>query len=56
MVPSKVLDGDPLFDTAQAANLYAEAIGCKGHHIHSVDGVKFYMPCQTHAETKEANK
>lgn len=56
LVPAKVLDGDPLFQTARAANLYAEAIGCKGHHIHSVDGTKYYMPCETHAETKERRK
>ena len=48
--PVGALDGEPLFRTKEEADLYAEMFkGCSGSHAHTVDGVKLYMPCDTHA-------
>ena len=48
--PVGALDGEPLFRTKEEADLYAEMFkGCKGSHVHTVDGVKLYMPCVDHA-------
>ena len=48
--PVGSLDGEPLFRTKEEADIYAEMFkGCSGSHIHSVDGVKLYMPCIDHA-------
>ena len=55
--PVGALDGEPLFRTKEEADLYAEMFkACSGSHIHIVDGVKLYMPCEDHATatTKEA--
>ena len=49
--PVGSLDGEPLFRTKEEANLYSEMFkGCSGSHVHKVDGVKLYMPCDTHAD------
>ena len=49
--PVGSLDGEPLFKTKEEANLYSEMFkGCSGSHVHKVDGVKLYMPCDTHAD------
>ena len=48
--PVGVLDGEPLFRTKEEAELYSEMFkGCEGSHVHTVDGVKLYMPCVDHA-------
>ena len=55
--PVVALDGEPLFRTKEEAQLYAEMFkGCKGSHVHIVDGEKLFMPCDDHASatTKEA--
>jgi hypothetical protein len=43
-----LIDGMPVFDDEEAANLYAEEIGCKGSHEHTIDGKTYYMPCEIH--------
>ena len=46
------LDGEPLFATKEEAKIYAEMFkGCKGYHIHKVNGVTRYMACETHADS-----
>ena len=48
--PVGSLDGEPLFRNNEEAEIYAEMFkGCSGSHIHSVDGVKLYMPCVDHS-------
>ena len=48
--PVGSLDGEPLFRNKEEAEIYAEMFkGCSGSHIHSVDGVKLYMPCVDHS-------
>ena len=48
--PVTVLDGEPLFRTKEEADIYAEMFkGCKGSHVHRVDGVKLFMPCIDHS-------
>ena len=48
--PVGSLDGEPLFRTKEESDLYAEMFkGCSGSHVHVVDGVKLYMPCEDHA-------
>ena len=48
--PVGSLDGEPLFKNKEEAELYAEMFkGCSGSHIHSVDGVKLFMPCLDHS-------
>ena len=48
--PVGALDGEPLFRTKEEAQIYAEMFkGCKGSHIHIVDGVKLFMPCADHS-------
>ena len=46
------LDGEPLFATKEEAKIYAEMFkGCKGFHIHKINGVTRYMACETHADS-----
>ena len=48
--PVGALDGEPLFRTKEEAELYAEMFkSCGGSHAHTVDGIKLWMPCDTHA-------
>jgi len=48
--PVASLDGEPLFRTKEEANIYAEMFkGCKGSHIHKMDGISYYMPCIDHS-------
>jgi hypothetical protein len=49
--PVGSLDGEPLFRTKEEADLYAEMFkGCTGSHAHKVDGMNYYMACDTHAD------
>jgi len=48
--PVSSLDGEPLFRNKDEAELYAEMFkGCSGSHVHTVDGVKLFMPCVDHS-------
>jgi hypothetical protein len=57
-VGSMITDGKdlPLYDTVEEAEAEAERMGCKGHHIHTMDGKEYYMPCENHDQIKEAKK
>ena len=49
--PVAEMDGEPLFRTKEEAEIYAEMFkGCKGSHIHTLDGERLYMACTDHAE------
>jgi hypothetical protein len=49
--PVGSLDGEPLFRTKEEAVLYAEMFkNCSGSHIHKVDGINYYMACDTHTD------
>ena len=47
---SITIGGKPLYDTIEEAERVAKELGCEGHHIHSVDGVDWYMPCGDHSD------
>ena len=47
---SITIGGKPLFDTVEEAERVAKQLGCEGHHVHSVDGVDWYMPCKEHSD------
>jgi hypothetical protein len=43
------IDGMPIFDNPEQAELYGEQIlGCGGYHTHEKDGELVYMPCEIH--------
>jgi len=48
---SKQIDGKTAYDTIEEAEKVAEEMGCEGHHEHEVDGVVYYMPCESHNES-----
>lgn len=43
-------DGKPLFDTVEEAERVAKELGCEGHHVHTIDGQDWYMPCKEHSD------
>ena len=47
------IDGLPLFETPQEAQLVAGKAGCEGYHEHEVEGVTLYMPCSSHSEATD---
>ena len=47
---SSQIDGKTAFDTIEEAEAEAKKIGCEGYHEHEVDGVTYYMPCESHDE------
>ena len=55
-VGSMVTDGKdgkidlPLYDTIEEAEAEAERLGCKGYHVHTLDGKDVYMPCEDHEQ------
>ena len=51
-VGSIVSDGKelPLFDSIEEAEAEAEKLGCSGYHVHTQDGVEYYMPCSDHSQ------
>ena len=56
LMPVAVLDGEPLFETKEEAEMYATLFkGCRGHHIHLVDNDKLYMACEDHAISIQDN-
>jgi len=46
----------PLYETKEEAEAEAERIGCKGSHVHTQDGKKYYMPCENHEQIMNLNK
>ena len=60
-VGSMVTDGKdgkidlPLYETKEEAEAEAERIGCKGSHIHTLDGKEYHMPCENHDQIKKIN-
>ena len=48
---SKQIDGKTAYDTIEEAEKVAEEMGCEGHHEHEVDGIVYYMPCESHNES-----
>jgi hypothetical protein len=43
-----MINGMPVFQSADEAATYAQVIGCSGSHEHMVDGQVVYMPCDIH--------
>ncbi|QDP47761.1 MAG: putative portal protein [Prokaryotic dsDNA virus sp.] len=43
----------PLYDSIEEAEAEAEKLGCKGHHVHTLDGKEVYMPCEDHEQIKQ---
>ena len=48
----KQVDGRVAYETVKEAESMAEQMGCKGHHKHEIEGVMYYMPCESHEELK----
>ena len=57
-VGSMITDGIelPLFDTIEEAEAEAERLGCNSYHIHTQDGVEYYMPCENHEQITSLKK
>lgn len=45
-----MIDGIPVFNDPNDALQVSKMIGCDGVHEHELEGVIYYMPCQTHSE------
>ena len=43
-----MINGMPVFDTAEEAEAVASQLGCEGSHVHVIDGKEYYMPCEIH--------
>ena len=43
-----MINGMPVFESAEEAATYAQVLGCNGSHEHMVDGKVVYMPCDVH--------
>ena len=43
-----MINGMPVFESAEEAATYAQVLGCNGSHEHMVDGKVVYMPCDIH--------
>lgn len=56
IVGTMITDGIemPLFSTIEEAEEMAKEMGGEGHHEHTLDGVTYYMPFNSHDEIKEA--
>jgi len=60
-VGSMVTDGKdgkidlPLYETKEEAEAEAKRLGCKGSHIHTLDGKEYHMPCENHDQIKQVN-
>tara|TARA_R110002096_G_scaffold168486_4_gene339320 strand:+ start:12525 stop:14504 length:1980 start_codon:yes stop_codon:yes gene_type:complete len=44
----KMIDGKKAYDTKEEAEKVAEEMGCGGSHEHEVEGVIYFMPCESH--------
>jgi hypothetical protein len=45
---TKTINGRKAYDTKEKAISEAEKMGCGGYHEHEVEGVVYYMPCESH--------
>jgi len=56
LVGTMITDGIemPLYTTIEEAEEIAKEMGGEGHHEHTLDGVTYYMPFNSHEEIKEA--
>jgi len=56
IVGTMITDGIemPLFSTIEEAEEIAKEMGGEGHHEHTLDGVTYYMPFNSHEEIKAA--
>jgi len=56
IVGTMITDGIemPLYTTIEEAEEIAKEMGGEGHHEHTLDGVTYYMPFNSHDEIKEA--
>ena len=45
---AKEIDGRMAYETKEEAEAVAKEMGCKGYHEHNLDGVTYYMPCESH--------
>ena len=56
IVGTMITDGIemPLFSTIEEAEEMAKEMGGEGHHEHTLDGVTYYMPFNSHDEIKAA--
>ena len=48
-----VIDNNPLFDNREEALEVANIMGCKGVHVHDINGKDHYMPCERHPESMD---
>ena len=56
LMPVAILDGEPLFETKEEAEMYATLFkGCRGYHPHIVNNEKLFMSCENHSEAIEDN-
>jgi len=56
LMPVAVLDGEPLFETKEEAEMYATLFkGCRGFHPHNINNEKLFMACENHADAVEDN-
>lgn len=44
-----IVDDRLAYSTKEQAEKIAEDLGCKGHHIHNIDGKDWFMPCEQHS-------
>lgn len=55
MRPVMVLDGEPLWESAEEAELFGELFReCTGHHTHSINGTDLYMACTSHPKGNDS--
>lgn len=51
LMPVAILDGEPLFETKEEAEMYATLFkGCRGHHPHIINNEKLFMSCDNHSD------
>mgnify|MGYP006406296735 FL=1 len=56
LMPVAILDGEPLFETKQEAEMYATLFkGCRGFHPHNINEEKLYMACESHEVAVDDN-
>jgi hypothetical protein len=48
------INGLPLFDSIQEAEMIAQELGCEGYHEHEYEGQIGYMPCYEHDAVLDA--
>lgn len=43
-----IIDNRLAYSSQEMAEQMAEQLGCQGFHVHEIDGVEWFMPCETH--------